>query len=167
MKGLPVLHHISFTASDPHHVARSLAEMLDAAIVRAPSPPFPAGSWFVCYGDSNGSFLEILPWGTVLDPGAKFGFGHDDNTRPRSGAHVLLSTPLSVENIRAVAEREGWRFELVDARLFKVVKVWVENAALVELLPPELMPAYTRTFGTAGLPSLDAKLRALEAGSLR
>jgi hypothetical protein len=159
-----VLHHVSFNAGNPHNVARVLAELLGAAAIRAPSPPFPSGSWFVCYADSGGSFLEVLPWGSVLDPEAKFGMGYDEAMRPRSGAHVLVSTPLSVEMIQAVAAQEGWRCELVDARLFKVAKVWIENAILVELLPPELVPAYVDTFGTAGLPALDAKLRALESG---
>jgi len=35
---------------------------------------------------------------------------------------------------------------------------------LVEFLPPELAPAYLEAFGRAGLPTLDAKLRELEAG---
>jgi hypothetical protein len=52
----------------------------------------------------------------------------------------------------------------VDARLFKVIRVWIENTILVELLPPELTPAYVYIFGTAGLPTPDAKLRALERG---
>ena len=160
-----MLHHVSFNARGPKNVARVLAEMLAGTIVRAPSPPFPIGSWFVCYGDSSGSFLEILPWSTVLDPDMKFGFSVDESMRPHSGAHVLMSTPHSIEVIEAIALREGWRFELVDARLFKVTKVWVENAFLVEFLPPELAPAYLRTFGAVGLPSLDAKLRALESGA--
>jgi hypothetical protein len=29
----------------------------------------------VCYGDRGGVFLEILPWGYVLNLGAKFGIG--------------------------------------------------------------------------------------------
>ena len=158
-----MLHHASFNARDPQNVARVLAEMLGATVIRAPSPPFPSGSWFVCYGDSGGSFLEVLPWGSVLDPETQFGVGHDEDMRPRTGAHVLVSTPHTLEVIEAAAAREGWRSQVVDARLFKIVKIWIENATLVELLPPEMAVTYLETFGTAGLPALDAKLRKLEA----
>ena len=158
-----MLYHASFNARDPQNAAQALAEMLDATVIRAPSPPFPDGSWFVCYGDAGGSFLEIIPWGNVLDPEAKFGIGYDEAMRPRSGAHVLVSTPHSVQAVETAAARQRWRSQIVDARLFKVLKVWVENTSLVEFLPPEFAPAYLETFATAGLVALDAKLRELEA----
>ncbi|MBW8910190.1 MAG: hypothetical protein JF620_14460, partial [Mesorhizobium sp.] len=49
-----MLHHASFNARDPQAVATVLAEMLVATAVRAPSPPFPQGAWFVCLGDDFG-----------------------------------------------------------------------------------------------------------------
>ena len=89
-----MLHHVSFNARDPKNVARVLAEMLAGTIVRAPSPPFPIGSWFVCYGDSSGSFLEILPWSTVLDPDMKFGFSVDESNGPgRASGHANARPP--------------------------------------------------------------------------
>jgi hypothetical protein len=83
--------------------------------------------------------------------------------RQRAGSHVLISTPRSLEAIQAVAARERWRCAMVDTRLFKVVKVWVENAMLIELLTPDMAPAYVAAFGTAGMSTLDAKLRELES----
>ncbi|MES0044479.1 hypothetical protein [Mesorhizobium sp. M0091] len=122
-----MLHHASFNARDQQAVASVLAEMLVATAVRAPSPPFPEGAWFVCLGDDFGSLIEILPCGTVLDQQAPLGIGFDPNMRLRSGSHVLLSTPNSTETIQGIAARMGWHSELIDARLFKVLKVWVED----------------------------------------
>jgi hypothetical protein len=158
-----MLHHVSFNARDPMVVASTLAGMLGgAAVVRAPSPPFPSDSWFVCFGDAEGSMIEVLPWGRVLDPEAPFGVSHDAEMRPRSGAHVLCATPLPVAEVKALAAAAGWRSETVDTSLFTIVKVWVENSVLVEFLPPELQPAYRRSFDAQGLATLDARLRALE-----
>jgi hypothetical protein len=158
-----MLHHASLNARHPHKAARILAEMAGAAVVQAPSPPFPVDSWFVCYGDDGGSFVEVIPWGKVLDPDARFGIGEDLEMRPRSGAHVLVSSNRSLETIQTIAAREGWRSQVIDTRLFKVVKVWVENTVLIEFLPAELSAAYLETFNAVGLATLDGKLRALEA----
>lgn len=70
-----MLHHASFNARDTQAVAGVLAEMLVATAVRAPSPPFPQGAWFVCLGDDFGSLIEILPCGTVLDQQAPLDIG--------------------------------------------------------------------------------------------
>ncbi|MER9411470.1 MULTISPECIES: hypothetical protein [unclassified Mesorhizobium] len=158
-----MLHHASFNARDPQAVASVLAEMLVATAVRAPSPPFPEGAWFVCLGDDFGSLIEILPCGTVLDQQAPLGIGFDPNMRLRSGSHVLLSTPNSTETIQGIAARMGWHSELIDARLFKVLKVWVEDETLVEFLTPEVAPLYRARFGWGGMATLDAKLRELES----
>lgn len=157
-----MLHHMSFNVRSPETVARALAEMVGGTTVRAPSPPFPRGAWFVAYGDPNGSLIELLPWGWVLDPQAPGGMADDPEMRPRSGAHVLASTPRATDAVLAVAARHGWAAPPVDAGLFRLIKVWIENAVLFELLPPDRLAAYREVFGAAGLPSLDGKLRALE-----
>jgi hypothetical protein len=157
-----MLHHASFNVRDPATVAKTLAEMLAATAIRAPSPPFPHGSWFVLYGDEAGSFIEILPWGAVLTPDARFGVGEDEAMRPYAGSHVLLSTPHGEEKIRGLAEGAGWLVQLVDARLFKVLKIWIDKTTLVELLTPAMRQAYVETFGREGLACLNGKLRALE-----
>ena len=157
-----MLYHASFNVRRPAHAAQILSEMLGASAVRAPSRPFPPDSWFVLYGDEAGSFIELLPWGAVLTPETRFGIGRDELMRPYTGAHVLLSTPKTEEEIKALAARQGWRVELVDARLFKVLKVWIDDAILIELLTPSMVQAYVETFGAEGLASLDDKLRTLE-----
>ncbi|WP_395646865.1 hypothetical protein [Terricaulis sp.] len=157
-----MLHHISFNARDPEGVAHALAEMLDATCVRAPAPPFPEAAWFVCFGDANGSLIEVMPWGETRDASTPRGVGYDAEMRPSSGAHVLASTALKADELFALADREGWRAEQADAGLFKFIKVWVENAFLVEFLTPELRAAYVEAFNATGVASVDAKLRELE-----
>lgn len=157
-----MLHHASFNVRRPAAVAKILAEMLAATTVRAPSPPFPGDSWFVLSGDDAGSFVEILPWGAVLAPHARFGVGEDQAMRPHAGSHVLLSTPRGEEEVSALAENAGWLVQSVDARLFKVLKVWIDNATLVEFLTPAMREAYVETFDRQGIASLNGKLRAVE-----
>ncbi|MGE3830732.1 MAG: hypothetical protein AB7F76_07040 [Parvibaculaceae bacterium] len=158
-----MLFHASFTARNPKKVAHVLAEITGATAIRAPSPPFPEDSWFACYGDEHGSLLEVLPWGTTLDQNAPRGVGYDVDMRPRSGAHVLVKTERSVGDVQVIAQREGWHAEVIDARLFKVLKVWIENSVLVEFLTPDTAGLYRSTFGSDGIAALDGKLRALEA----
>jgi hypothetical protein len=159
-----MLHHASFAVDDPAEVAEILTGMLGATAVRAPAPPFPTGSWFVCFGDKAGSFLELLPWGHVLDPDARTGARPEADPQRLTAAHVLVGTPLSADEVLRMAEHVGWKAEVADTRLFRVVKVWVENAVLLEVLPPEMAESYRRTFDAAGVADLDRRLRRLEAG---
>lgn len=46
-----MLHHISLNAHRPEKASGALAEMLGAAMLRAPTPPFLGDSWLVCMGD--------------------------------------------------------------------------------------------------------------------
>jgi hypothetical protein len=157
-----MLHHVSFNARDPQRAARILASLLDAAAVRLPSPPFPAGSWCVVSGDAQGSMLELIPWGHVLDAAARGGMLQDREMRPRTGSHVLASTPRSTDTVLAIAEREGLCASPTDAGLFQFTKVWVEDALLVELLTPQQIPGYLGAFGAGGVATLDARFRELE-----
>jgi hypothetical protein len=80
----------------------------------------------------------------------------------RSGAHVLVTTPLTHSQVISIAEQEGWRVDEVETGLFKIVKVWVQDAFLVEFIAPNEAARYVSAFGPEGLPALDEKLRALE-----
>jgi ketosteroid isomerase-like protein/catechol 2,3-dioxygenase-like lactoylglutathione lyase family enzyme len=158
-----MIHHMSFGVSDPKRVAHLLAELTGATPVRAPSPPFPYGAWFLLAGDDRGSFLEILPATTVLDPDAPLGLRQRPATFEPVNAHVLIGAAVSGGEIAAVAEREGWRVQEVETGLFKVVKLWIDGTVLVELLASGEAARYIETFGEVGMAALDGKLRGLEA----
>jgi catechol 2,3-dioxygenase-like lactoylglutathione lyase family enzyme len=158
-----MIHHMSFGVSDPKRVAHVLAELTGATPVRAPTPPFPHGAWFLLAGDDRGSFLEILPATTVLDADAPLGLRQRPATYEPVNAHVLIGATVGGDEIAAVAEREGWRVQEVETGLFRVVKLWIDGTVLVELLARGDAARYVETFGEPGMATLDRKLRALEA----
>lgn len=163
-----MLYHASINAFNPRRVADGLGAILGAKTVRAPSPPYPYGAWFVCYGDDNGSLIEVLPWGIVQDPLMAGGIDHDDQMRQRSGFHLMLGTPRNQDVVLAVAEREGWRARVVEGRGYSSIHVWVENSVLLEVMTPAMAEAYVTMFGRGGISVLEQRLRFIEdAMSLR
>lgn len=158
-----MIHHMSFGVADPARVARALAELTGATAIRAPTPPFPHGAWFLVAFDDRGSFLEILPATTVLDPDAPLGLRQRPARPEPVSAHVLVSSIASREEIETVARREGWRVEEVETGLFRIMKLWIDGAVLVELFARGEAARYVETFGHAGRATLEGKLRDLEA----
>jgi hypothetical protein len=157
-----MIHHMSFGVSKPKRVAKVLAELTGATAMRAPTPPFPHGAWFVLAGDDRGSFLEILPATAVFDPDAPLGLRQRPaNFAPGSG-HVLISTIKSSGEIEAAAKRQGWRTQEVETGLFKIVKVWIDGTVLVELFADGEARRYIDAFGGPGMATLESKLRDLE-----
>src|SRR5688500_1073458 len=157
-----MIHHMSFGVSEPGRVAKVLAELTGATAMRAPSPPFPHDAWFVLAGDDRGSFLEILPATTVFDPDAPLGLKQRPVDLALGSGHVLISTIKSGEEIETIAKREGWRWQEVETGLFKIVKVWIDGAVLVELFADGEAQRYIDVFGASGMATLESKLRELE-----
>jgi hypothetical protein len=63
-----MIHHMSFGVSEPKRVADVLVELTGKTAMRAPSPPFPSGTWFVIAGDDKGTLPETVRAMAVLDP---------------------------------------------------------------------------------------------------
>jgi hypothetical protein len=82
--------------------------------------------------------------------------------RPHSASHVLASTPLTTNEILNVAEQRRVEAMPADAGLFQLIKIWIEESLLLELLPPEHQSAYAACFGAPGADVLDHRLRGLE-----
>ena len=158
-----MIFHMSFGVRDPERVARVLAPLAGAIPVRAPTPPFPKGAWFVVFGDAHGSLLELLPATWVFDPDSPLGIRRRPATSEPVSAHVLIRATVNADAIEAVAQREGWRTQQVETGLFQVFKLWIDCNVLVEFLTEAEAARYAAAFGTSGLGSLDGKLRELEA----
>jgi hypothetical protein len=157
-----MIHHISMSLKDPAAAATVLAWMTGGKVLRAPTPPFPQGAWFVCLDDAAGGMLELLPQDVVLDPEVPLTIRRGADAQKRSGAHVLVTTPLGHDEVIRLAQAEGWRADEVETGLFKIVKVWVQDAFLVEFIAQDEAERYVAAFGPEGLSALDVKLRALE-----
>lgn len=151
-----MINHISIAVNEPERVANVLAEIWDGMVY--PFPPAP-GSFFVLANDGRGSAIEIIPNGTVLVPGA--GLPDEDDLdavteefeakfvqselRPRYVAtHLNINTRKNIEEIRAIAKREGWRVLVCNRGegLFQLVEIWVENTFMLEVMTPEQTARY-------------------------
>lgn len=150
-----MINHISIAVNDPERVASVLAEIWDG--MAFPFPPAP-GSFFVLANDGKGSAVEVTPAGTVLVPGE--GFPADARsvvTTEEFGArfvkselvpryvatHLNINTKKSVEEIRKIAMREGWRVLVCDRDgLFELIEIWVENTFMLEVMTPEQTARY-------------------------
>jgi len=155
-----MIHHVSFSAADPKHVAEVLAELMHGRCY-----PFPGSipeSWIAVSGDACGTMVEVYPADLTLAPGRT----DDEQCVPlRSQAapetvpfHFLLSVPSDHGSIMRIGAREGWRTKLYgrgapgQTPFFHVVEFWIENRLMLELAPEEMMDAYMDLFQ---LPVLD------------
>ena len=138
-----MIHHISFSALDPRTVAQALGEVFLAPALPAP-PPFPDGSFVVPLMDEQGTFLEIVPHGTVLRAGeggepAGWTSSVEGTFNPN---HAFISTRRSVEELVALGESRGWRTVLCDRGAFRLVEMWIENRQMLELVTQTQLQAY-------------------------
>lgn len=151
-----MINHISIAVNEPERVANALAEIWDGMVF--PFPPAP-GSFFVLANDGRGSAVEITPAGTVLMPGEGLPDENDLNAvteefeakfvqsdfRPTYVAtHLNISTKKSIEEIREIARRQGWRVLVCNRGegLFQLVEVWIENTFMLEVMTPEQTARY-------------------------
>lgn len=151
-----MINHISIAVNEPERVANFLAEIWDGMVF--PFPPAP-NSFFVLANDGKGTAIEIIPNGTVLVPGEGLPDEDDQNAVteefegqfvqsdlvPRYVAtHLNISTEKSIEEIRELANREGWRVLVCNrgGGLFQLVEVWVENTFMLEVMTPEQTRRY-------------------------
>lgn len=151
-----MINHISIAANEPERVANFIAELWEGYVY--PFPPAP-NSFFVLANDGKGTALEITPAGTVLVPGEGLPDENDldavteeheaqfvrSEFVPRYVAtHININTRKSIEEIRELAKREGWRVLVCNrgGGLFQLVEVWVENTLMLEVMTPEQTERY-------------------------
>ena len=137
-----MIHHLSIAARDPKRVAGVLAEFMGGVAV--PFPPNP-GSFFVLQLDEHGSGVEVYPAGTELQPGGSDGGGFVKKPQAGPGysaTHFALSVATDADAVERIATREGWQCFRCNRGPFHVIEVWIENAKMVEILPPEFAREY-------------------------
>jgi hypothetical protein len=151
-----MINHISIAVNEPERVANFIAELWDGRVY--PFPPAP-DSFFVLADDGKGTAVEISPAGTVLIPGEGLPDENDLGAEtsqyeakfvqseyvPRYVAtHININTEKSIEEVRELANREGWRVLVCNrgGGLFQLVEVWVENTFMLEVMTPEQTARY-------------------------
>ena len=176
-----MINHISIAVSDPERVANVLAEIWDGMVF--PFPPAP-DSFFVLANDGRGTAVEVMPAGTMLVPGEGLPDESDLDTATEEyeakfvqsdvkpsyvATHLNINTKKSIDEIREIAKREGWRVLVCNRGegLFQLVEVWVENTFMLEVMTPEQTARYVeitdpefmaKAFG------VDAHIEAKQAG---
>jgi hypothetical protein len=151
-----MINHISIAVNEPERTANFLAELWDGIVF--PFPPAP-DAFFVIANDGKGTAVEVTPSGTVLIPGEGLPDENDLDAPTDSfeaqfvksefvpryvATHLNINTQKSIEEIRALANREGWRVLVCNrgGGLFQLVEVWVENTFMLEVMTPEQTERY-------------------------
>lgn len=148
-----VIHHISFPARDPRHVAAVLAELMQGRTYPFPGIP---GSFIAVSGDRHGTAVEVHAADVLIEPSGPQ--RRPNPPAPERGAfHMFLSVPLSREQVEAIGQREGWTTQFCgrpsDALLapgqkpfFHLIEVWVEDHFLIEVVPQNYVAEYESLF---------------------
>lgn len=153
-----MINHISIAVHNPKKVANVIAELWNGAVV--PFPPAP-DSFIVLANDGRGSGVEITPIDIVLEPGTGLPpeDGFDTNTRTEEyeakfvrsefapqyvATHLNINTHLSIEEIKEIGRREGWRVLTCNRGegLFQLVELWIEDRFMFEVMTPEQTKRY-------------------------
>lgn len=134
-----MINHASIPADEPERVARVIAELW-----RSEYFPFVfPGSYVVLAGDEHGTEIEVQPRGMELTAGP-FEVHIKTNKAPSASSetHLNIATPLSFEEIAAIAAREGWTARICDRIAFNVIELWLENKFMLELMTEAEMKRY-------------------------
>lgn len=137
-----MIHHISIPVGDTRHVADVLVQLFDGVLTGF--GPYH-DSWIAWAANEQGTAIELYPVGTELYPPSGPGqaqFRHRPDASPYIATHATVGVDRTVDEIRAIAEAEGWRAELCSRGPHDVVEFWIENTVMLELMTPEMTAAY-------------------------
>lgn len=139
-----MLFHLSIEADRPEHVATVIAELWGGRAL--PFPPVGTGSWMAFANDERATIIEVYPRGTELHEaaGGADAFGVRAEHPRRFGAtHMAIGTGLGIDDVLAVARREGWSAKVCKrGGKFRVIEMWIEGCQMVEVLTPEMQAEY-------------------------
>jgi len=154
-----MINHISISAHNPERVAGVLAELWNGYTF--PFPPCP-NSFIALADDGRGTMVEVTPINIELLPGVELPvedetfnsqtpteeyeakFTERPNTSEYTATHLNINTPLSAEEVKTIAKREGWRVLTCNRAegLFQLLEVWAENRLMIEVMTPEMTERY-------------------------
>jgi len=153
-----MINHISIAVENPEKVANVIAELWNGMAI--PFPPCP-DSFMVLANDGRGSGIEITPLNTILVPGKglppeeefdsatpteeyEAQFVQSDSAPQYVATHLNINTHLSIEEIKQIGRREGWRVLTCNRAqgLFQLVELWIEDRFMLEVMTPEQTARY-------------------------
>jgi hypothetical protein len=142
-----MIFHASLPADDPKFVAETLARMLGGEAL--PFPPGP-NAWMAWSRDGQ-TELEITPRGFDLVKGAdEVQWDEAPRAARTSDWHIALGTPLSRDEVLAIAREAGWPARICDrGGFFHVIEIYVEGAAFMEVLDEEMQAQYKASMSPA------------------
>jgi hypothetical protein len=159
-----MLFHVSIDARNPQHVAGVLAELFGSGRA-VPFPPVAEGSWVALALDERNTTVEVYPRGTVLQPvdGDADGVGLPDPSRGTEfgvATHFAMASPLTQEEILAIARREGWPAKYRKrGGFFGVIEMWLEGDRMIEVLTAEMQAEYLAALAPQNVERLMASVR--------
>lgn len=142
-----MIFHVSTDARNPQRVASVIAELWDG--VATPFPAVIEGSWIAMAGDARNSAVEFYPAGTELVQGEDELGGHGEirGNGGGSSVHFAMATAKSVDEVKAIASREGWAAKVCSrGGAFHVIEFWIEGTRMIEVLTPEMQAEYLAAF---------------------
>jgi hypothetical protein len=140
-----MIFHASVPADDPERVAKVLGELPGGGYA-----PFHVGRHsFMARGgadDEHRTAIEVYPREEVMMPGIgedeMVRQGHLDNPPKYGCVHLAVGTRLSIDEIKAIGTREGWRAVYCSRGPFDLVELWLENSLMIEFMTPEHQAQY-------------------------
>jgi hypothetical protein len=132
--------HASVPADDTAQVARVISELW-----RCEYFPFLFPEHFVVVvGDERGTQIEVGPRGKQIVPAeATMSFQSNPSPSPYSEVHLNIATPLTVDEVLAIAKREGWTARVCDrGGVFKVIEFFLENKFMLEVMTDHELQRY-------------------------
>ncbi len=136
------LLHLSVTARAPAAMARALARLMGGEAY--PFPPCPGG-WIAFAAGDDGTAVEVYPAGTRLTEGPEaVAFRPGPLRRDTSATHLALASPLTVDEIVALAGNAGWTARVCDRGPFACIEVWTGEGLLIEVLDATMLADYRR-----------------------
>lgn len=138
-----MIFHAALPADHPEDAARVLAQMLGGEAM-----PFPPGpdSWMAWSADGL-TELELTPRGREIVQGdVELEYRPSERPSRASDWHVAIGTTVPADEILRIAAEAGWRARVCHrGSFFRCVEVWVEGAAVLEILDSEMQAEYRAT----------------------
>jgi hypothetical protein len=137
-----MIFHASIPADDPERVARVLGELWQ----REYFPFVLEGTYVVFANDDRGTQLEVAPRRDELVPAEEhLDLLTNPAASPWNAVHLNMATPLTFEQVDAIARREGWTARVCDrGGAFNVIEFWLENKFLIELMTAQEAERYRK-----------------------